>query len=61
MAQAVTCRVQTAEHLGRPHTSPCGICGGYSGNGERFYPSTSVSLCQYYFTNDPYLFIISTM
>jgi len=43
MAQAVSRRILTAEARLQSHTSPCGICGGLSGSGTGFSPSTSVS------------------
>jgi hypothetical protein len=46
MAQAVSRRPLTAEARVRSRVSPCGICGGQSGIGTGFSPSTSVFPCQ---------------
>jgi hypothetical protein len=46
MAQAVSRRPLTAEARIRFWISPCGICGGQSGTGAGFSPSTSVFPCQ---------------
>jgi hypothetical protein len=47
MAQAVSRRPLTAE------VGSCGICGGQSGNGTGFSPSTSVFPCQFHSTGVP--------
>jgi hypothetical protein len=41
MAQVVSRRPLTAEALVRALVNPCGICGGQSGTGTVFSPSSS--------------------
>jgi hypothetical protein len=53
MAQAVSRRPLTAEARVRFRVSPCGICGGQSGTGTGFPPSTSVFPCQFHTTGAP--------
>ena len=53
MARAVNRRSLTAEAQVRSLVSPCGICGGQSGNGTDFSPSTSVFPCQLYSISTP--------
>jgi hypothetical protein len=48
MAQAVSCRPLTAEVRLRARVNPCVICGGQSGTGTGFSPSSSVFPCQYH-------------
>jgi hypothetical protein len=55
MAAAVDHRPLTAEARVRSRVSPCGICGGQSGTGTSFSPSTSVFPCQFYSTGVPFL------
>jgi hypothetical protein len=53
MAQAVSRRPLTAEARVQSRVSPCRICGGQSGTGTGFSPSTSVFPCQYHSTGAP--------
>jgi hypothetical protein len=55
MAQAISRRPPTAEARFRSRVSPCGICGGQSGTGTGFSPSTSVLSCQFHSTGAPLL------
>jgi hypothetical protein len=47
MTQVVSRRPLTAEAQVRARVNPCGICGGQSGTGTGFCPSSSVFPCQY--------------
>jgi hypothetical protein len=50
MALVVSRRPLTAEARIRTRVNPCGICGGHSGTGTGFSPSSSVFPCQYHST-----------
>jgi hypothetical protein len=50
MAQAVSRRPLNTKARVRSRVSTCGICGGQSGTGTRFSPSTSVFPCQFHST-----------
>jgi hypothetical protein len=50
ISQVVSSRPLTAEARVRARVNPCGICGGQSGTGAGFSPSSSVFLCQYHST-----------
>jgi hypothetical protein len=45
MAQVVSRRPLTMEAWVRARVNPCGICGGQSGTGTGFSPSSSVLPC----------------
>jgi hypothetical protein len=55
MVQAVSCLPPTAEAQVRSRVSPCEICGGQSGTGTGFSPSSSVFPCQFHSTRAPLL------
>jgi hypothetical protein len=50
MAQVVSCRPLTTEAQVRARVSPCVICGGQTGTGTGFSPSSSVFPCQHHST-----------
>jgi hypothetical protein len=53
MAQAVSRQPLTAEARVRSRVGSCGICGGQSGTGTGFSPSTLVFPCQFHSTGAP--------
>jgi hypothetical protein len=55
MAQAISRRLLTAEAQVRSRFRVCGICGGQSGTGTGFSPSTSVFPCQFHSTGAHYM------
>jgi hypothetical protein len=55
MTQAVSRRPPTAEARVRSRVCPCGICGGQSGTGTGFSPSSSVFPRQFHSTGAPLL------
>jgi hypothetical protein len=55
MAPAVSRRPLTAKVRVGPRVSLCEICGGQSGTGTGFSPSTLVFSCQFHFTGAPLL------
>jgi hypothetical protein len=55
MPQAVSRRTLTAEARVRSRISQCGVCGGQSGTGTGFSPSTSVFPCEFHSTGAPLL------
>jgi len=57
MAQVVTCQPVTAEAHVQSQASICRICGGKSGTGTGFSPSTSDFAYHYHSTNALYSFI----
>jgi hypothetical protein len=59
VAQVISRRPVTAEARVRVRVNPCGICGGQSGTGTGFSPSSSVSPCQYHSTVAVQTYIIS--
>jgi hypothetical protein len=60
VTQAVSRRLLTAEAQVQYLVSPSGICGGQSGTGTGFSPSTSVFPCQFNSTGAPLLMIFIT-
>jgi hypothetical protein len=50
MDQVVSRRLLTAEARVRFRVNPCGICGGQSGTGTGFSPSSSGFPCLYHST-----------
>jgi hypothetical protein len=58
MAWAVSRRPLTAEVQVRARVNTCGICGGPSGTGTGFSPSSAAFPCQYHSTVAPKSHII---
>jgi hypothetical protein len=56
-AQAVSRPSLTTEAQARACVSPCGICGGQSGNGTGFALSFLAFPCQYHSTGASYSYI----
>jgi hypothetical protein len=54
MAQVVSRRTLTAEARVCARVDPCEICGGQSGTGAGFSPSSLVFPCHYHSTIAPY-------
>jgi len=54
MVQAVIRQVTIAESRIGSQVSLCEICGGQSGTGTDYSPSSSAFRCQYNSTNAPY-------
>jgi hypothetical protein len=54
MAHAVSCRPHTAKARLQSQARPPEVCGGKTGNGAGFSPSTSVFPCQHYYNKALY-------